>query len=443
MKAELVSAERHRRELAVWLAQLATYRQGLVRRLLMQERDAGPSGSDAAAPPLDRLLERTAHELERRIAARSRNAGHEGKSVGGEGERFAALLSQGPAELPPGDRWELTDQATAGSVNDVFAVTWCDELYPAKLRQIDDPPPALFVRGCCAPESLRCLDKSPVVAIVGSRSPSPYGLEMTSCLARGLALAGLTVISGLAMGIDAAAQDEALRALAGSRVPATVGVLGCGADIVYPRSNRALYERTLRHGLLVSEFELGAAPRSWRFPARNRVIAALADAVIVVEGTVRSGSLHTAGFAVDAGRDVFAVPGEAGRRLSAGPHKLLRLGAGLCEGPSDVLEVLLPGWGRTPATEDPGDQPLVRRAEGSETGRCAGHDPEAPAQGRVSPSGPEQRVLQALTDCELTTDGLAARCTLSVAEVSAALAALEIEGVIRTAPGGLHCVVRH
>jgi DNA processing protein len=424
-----------RRAMCLWLARLATYRAGLVQRLLADQRATTPAAGSPERS-LDSLIACSAAELAGRFAFRSRSRPHGANEPGDEARQFAAVLAEGPGMPPCSDTWVIHREGCTSALDEVHVVTWCDELYPERLRQTPDPPPALFVRGCCAPESLRSLDGSPVVAIVGSRAPSPYGLEMTTTLARGLALAGCIVISGLALGIDAAAQDEALAVMGGKRVPATVAVLGCGADIVYPRSNAALYARTLKQGLLISEFDLGASPRSWRFPARNRVIAGLADAVVVVEGTVRSGSLHTAEFAIDAGRDVFAVPGEAGRRLSAGPHKLLRLGAALCEGAADVLDVVLPAW--QSQGEDPGSrggpiddlQIAVWSMRGGATAAAA------------APQTPVQQVLNALADCELTTDGLVARCGLSVAETAAAVTALEVEGVIRTATGGLHVMVR-
>jgi DNA processing protein len=436
VKAEVGDDEvLRRRSVCLWLARLATYRAGLVQRLLADHRAAA---STAGSPELslDALIACSAVELADRIAARSKGRPRGAREPGDEARRFADILGEGPETPPCSDTWVIRREECATALDEVHIVTWCDDLYPARLRQTADPPPALFVRGCCAPESLRSLDGSPVVAIVGSRAPSPYGLEMTTTLARGLALAGCIVISGLALGIDAAAQDEALGVMGGTRVPATVAVLGCGVDVVYPRSNATLYARTLKQGLLVSEFDLGASPRSWRFPARNRVIAGLADAVVVVEGTVRSGSLHTAEFAVDAGRDVFAVPGEAGRRLSAGPHKLLRLGAALCEGAADVLDVLLPAWrsqGTAPAS-------LGGAIEnGQDDSRPSRRDTTRAVALSLTPA---QQVLRALADCELTTDSLVARCGLSVADTAAAVSALEVEGVIRTAPGGVHVIVR-
>jgi len=147
--------------------------------------------------------------------------------------------------------------------------------YPERLRRLYDPPPALYVHGAGVPESLHALNAGPVVGVVGARGPSAYGREMATSIATDLARAGVVVVSGLAMGIDAVAQQAALRAARHGR-PATVGVLGCGVDVVYPRCNARLFAGVLARGLLLSEFVWGLRARAWRFPARNRVIAACA-----------------------------------------------------------------------------------------------------------------------------------------------------------------------
>ena len=192
---------------------------------------------------------------------------------------------------------------------------------------------------------LQALRLRPTVAVVGARHPSPYGLEMAWLLGAGLARAGVNVVSGMALGIDAQAHTGALEGLdepfrCGDLpdVPvALAGVLGAGVRLAVPRTNQELFAAVARRGVLLSEYGWLLPPHAWRFPARNRLIAALSDAVVVVEGRATSGALHTAAFALDLGRDVLAVPGEAGRPLSAGPHRLLRDGAHLCESPGDVL----------------------------------------------------------------------------------------------------------
>jgi len=191
------------------------------------------------------------------------------------------------------------------------ALTPVDEAYPNQLRSIPDPPPALFVNGAI-PETVS-------VALVGSRKASATGIETARALGLALSERGVCVVSGLALGVDAAAHEGAVAAGG-----VTVGVLGCGIDIIYPRRNRGLFESVRRHGALISEYYLGEAPLAWRFPARNRIIAGLAGTVVVVEAPEQSGALITARHALDAGRDVWAVPGprasaSAGARTGCSP----------------------------------------------------------------------------------------------------------------------------
>ncbi|HIE51573.1 MAG TPA: DNA-protecting protein DprA, partial [Armatimonadetes bacterium] len=177
-------------------------------------------------------------------------------------------------------------------------VTYYDENYPPLLRQIADPPPLLYLLGQLCPEDQRA------VAIVGSRRSSPYGRLVAENLSKGLVSYGATIVSGLARGIDAAAHQGALRA--GGR---TIAVLGCGLDVIYPRENRALREEISERGAVLTEFPLGTRPEAWRFPARNRLISGLSRAVVIVEAPLNSGALITADYALEQGREVFAVPG--------------------------------------------------------------------------------------------------------------------------------------
>ena len=198
----------------------------------------------------------------------------------------------------------------------IEALTPVDEAYPGLLRSIPDPPPAVFVNG-----------KIPVtasVALVGSRKASATGIETARALGFALSERGFCVVSGLALGVDAAAHEGAVDAGG-----PTVGVLGCGIDVVYPRRNRGLFASVRRHGALISEYYLGEAPLAWRFPARNRIIAGLAGTVVVVEAPEHSGALITARHALDAGRDVWAVPGPPGVRECSGSNGLLADGAGV------------------------------------------------------------------------------------------------------------------
>lgn len=206
-----------------------------------------------------------------------------------------------------------------------------DSEFPPLLSAIHDPPRGLFLRGEGPVELL----SRPAVAIVGARSCSSYGAQVARTLARELAAAGALVVSGLARGVDAEAHRGALEAGG-----LTVAVLGCGIDRDYPRAHATLAASIAATSLLVSEYEPGIEPAPWRFPARNRIVSGLAAATIVVEARARSGALITADFALEEGRDVFAVPGEITSALSRGTNHLLRLGAAPVLEPADVIAVL-------------------------------------------------------------------------------------------------------
>lgn len=211
-------------------------------------------------------------------------------------------------------------------------VTMDDPSYPAHLAEIYDPPLALFVRGAIHESDEHA------VAIVGTRTPSTYGYKMAERLGEQLAARGITVVSGMANGIDTAAHEGALRS--GGR---TIAVLGCGVDIVYPAENAALMHRIAQQGAVVSTFPMGVKPSKGHFPYRNRVISGMSLGVIVVEAPPGSGSLITARIASEQGREIFAVPGHAGDRNALGPHSLLREGAKLVESIDDIImELELP-----------------------------------------------------------------------------------------------------
>lgn len=201
-----------------------------------------------------------------------------------------------------------------------------DADFPELLRNIHDVPPGLFTRGGSFVPGERC------VAIVGARACSGYGASVARALGRDLALAGLTVVSGMARGIDAEAHRGALEA--GGR---TIAVLGCGVDRDYPAAHAELARRIADRGVIVSEYAPGVAPAPWRFPARNRIVAGLCPVTVVVEARERSGALITADLALEEGREVFAVPGEITSALSAGSNSLLKVGASVCTGVADVL----------------------------------------------------------------------------------------------------------
>jgi DNA processing protein len=269
-----------------------------------------------------------------------------------------------------------------------------DARFPRRLKAIFDPPRALYLRGSGEPELLGWR----AVGVVGARSCSPYGAQVARMLGRELAAAGLVVVSGLARGID----GEAHRGALDSGGP-TVGVLGCGIDRDYPAANASLSRRMEDGGLVVSEYEAGVEPAPWRFPARNRIIAGLCEAVVVVEARERSGALITADFALDEGREVFAVPGEITSALSVGSNALLRLGATPLTGAADVLEAL--GIERAEAVADP---------DVSETA---------------------SRVLGLIRDTPAGADELVARASLEAGAVSVALTELELAGLVAAADG--------
>jgi DNA processing protein len=247
-----------------------------------------------------------------------------------------------------------------------------DAAFPSLLAAIHDPPACLYLRGSGDPGLLH----EPAVAIVGARACSSYGRSVTRSLARELAGAGLVVVSGMARGIDGQAHRGALEV--GGR---TVAVLGCGVDRDYPAAHAQLARRICEHGLVVSEYEAGVEPAPWRFPARNRIIAGLCRATVVVEARERSGALITADFALEEGRDVLAVPGEITSSLSAGTNALVKLGAAPVACAADVLELydLVAPSPRAPSLDPTAETLLARLRESALTGdelvRASGIDP--------------------------------------------------------------------
>ncbi|MEZ5262809.1 MAG: DNA-processing protein DprA [Acidimicrobiales bacterium] len=260
--------------------------------------------------------------------------------------------------------------------------------YPARLADDLHSPLVLFSTG-----DLSILD-GPTVAIVGTRRATPYGLNLARRWAAELTEAGVAVVSGLARGIDAAAHDGALRALeAEPASPVPIGVVGTGLDVVYPRSSRLLWRAVAQRGLLLSEAPLGTQAERWRFPARNRIIAGLADAVLVVESHERGGALSTAEEALDRNRPVLAVPGSVHAEASAGTNRLIQEGSGLARSVLDVLEAL----------------PLGARPAAGRSGKVDPRRPERCAPRGYQPSAEEQTLLDALGWDPATLDVLVAR----------------------------------
>ena len=212
-------------------------------------------------------------------------------------------------------------------------IAYTDAKYPQRLLELNDAPPVIYALG-----NIDLLNKTPAVAIVGARNASIAGRKMASHLAYDLTQNGVTVISGLARGIDGAAHKGALYAR--EQAGATIAVVGTGVDEVYPKENTELYRQICRQGLIISEFSLGTQAQISNFPRRNRIISALADGVVVVEADLHSGSLITAHLALEQGKEIFAVPGSPTENRAAGPNRLIKEGAVLTESAEDILNVL-------------------------------------------------------------------------------------------------------
>ena len=291
------------------------------------------------------------------------------------------------------------------------AVGYGDTAYPPSLADLPDPPPILFSRGTPPPDPARS------VAVVGTRAASSYGLRTAYALGRELGRWGWTVVSGMARGIDAAAHAGALDAGGHS-----IGVLGTGHDHQYPAENRKLYGRMRERGLLLSEFEPARPPSRAAFPRRNRIIAALARGVVVVEAGGKSGALNTADHALDLGREVLAVPGRVDDPGAAGCLRLLRQGAGLVAGVQDVFDAL--GW-------------LHMGLEGG-----AGANGDAGRPGGADAASPDAELLAALARGPRSPDELAVGLERPVAGVLRGLGRLELEGWVERRPGGTFAAVR-
>ena len=276
-----------------------------------------------------------------------------------------------------------------------------DENYPSRLRNIADPPQLLYLKGRVE------LLAQQGVAIVGSRSASSYGQRVAFKLAGELASRGVCVISGLAMGIDGAAHAGALEAEG-----ATIGVLGCGIDVVYPRHNRDLFAAMEEKGLIVSEYPMGTRADGFRFPERNRIISGLSGGVVVVEATRKSGSLITAGLALDQGREVFAVPGRVDSIKSQGPHALIQAGAKLVQQCDDILDELDFFTQQTTGPDE-------RKEE---------NVPEGISEG-------EQHLLAYLDAYPVNIDELVRSSGYTAADVADMLLRLELKGLVRQLPG--------
>ncbi|MCX5908088.1 MAG: DNA-processing protein DprA [Deltaproteobacteria bacterium] len=332
-----------------------------------------------------RLLE-TFRSPERVFQAKTREL----EGVEGIGPKVAAALRR--FDWGPQVEKEIRSAEEKGAE----LITWEDAAYPDALKQIYDPPSLLYVLGSLAERDQRA------VAVVGSRSPTVYGQAAAERITRGLSRQGITVVSGLARGIDSISHRSALAA--GGR---TIGVLGCGIDVVYPPENRELFGEVAAQGAVVSEFPLGTPPDRDHFPIRNRIISGLSLGVAVVEATLRSGSLITARFALEQGRDVYAVPGNVDSPRSAGTNRLIKQGAKLVTQAEDILEEILPRFSAEP--------------------------PVPPVPPKLSAE--EEKVYALLGHQFLHVDEITSQSGLPTAKVAAILLSLELAGHIRQIPG--------
>lgn len=287
---------------------------------------------------------------------------------------------------------------------DNHLITLADAYYPKRLLQIDQPPPLLYAKG-----NLQVLQR-PGLAMVGSRHATAQGERTAEAFAETLCRAGLSVVSGLALGIDGAAHRGALMADG-----ATIAVVGTGLDIVYPAKHKALAHQIAQHGLLLSEYPLGTPSLSYNFPRRNRIISGLSEGCLVVEANVDSGSLITARLAIEQGREVFAVPGSIHSPVAKGCHALIKQGAKLVESTADILSELRHVPLSTTAFADGPFGPIPERAnlppEASAVLACMGFDP-------------------------VFADQIAARASLTSSQVSTILTLLELEGVVSSLSNG-------
>ncbi len=311
--------------------------------------------------------------------------------VDGIGERLAGVIKETDIRGKVQRELKLIDELNAS------IITFMDQSYPNNLRQIFDPPPLLYVRGDLKPED------ELAISIVGSRLTSNYGRMITERIAGDLARHGVTIVSGMARGIDSAAHKGALSA--GGR---TIAVLGCGVDIVYPPENHHLFDEITAHGAVISEFPISTPPEGSNFPRRNRIISGLSLGVVVVQADSRSGSLITAGLALEQNRDVFAVPGNVGTAGSRGTNRLIKQGAKLIESAEDILEEVLPRFQHR-VLEREERKPFLEEDE--------------------------ERVFCLLEDEPIHIDSIIAQTRMSPSRVSTILLQLELKGLVQQLSG--------
>ena len=314
--------------------------------------------------------------------------------IEGLGEKVAQEIRKGPLEKVVEKELYLL-RGVGGRV-----ITLKDEEYPKRLKDIYDPPALLYVRG-----ELKKEDEL-AVAIVGSRKTTPYGRWLTEKVSQELARHGVTIVSGMARGIDSLAHWGAI-----SGAGRTIAVLGCGVDVIYPSENRNLFAKIIDHGAILSEFRMSSPPEGGHFPRRNRIISGVSLGVVVVQASEKSGSLITAGYALEQGREVFAVPGNVGTESSRGTHRLIKEGAKLVESSEDILEEILPQW--------TGEREATPKVETQKTDLTE-----------------EEKVLyELLGETPLHIDTMIRESRLDPGKVSSLLLNLELKGLVSQWPG--------
>lgn len=291
--------------------------------------------------------------------------------------------------------------------NNISFITFGDSSYPQRLRNIPYPPLWLFARG-----NIKLLHHPKNIALIGTRHPSRYGHDAGFKLAKGLAEKGVCIISGFAMGIDGAAHQGAI-SIGGK----TIAVLGNGLDVDYPKSNLFLKEKIEKAGgLFISEYPLGIEPLAYHFPQRNRIISGLSDGLIFIEGKIKSGGMVTVRHGLDQGKEVFALPGEAGRPGSEGPHTILREGARLITSPKDVLEDM--GW----------KEEALYLSQNDAKGE----------KGLLSLNSHQKKIYTCLQKEDCSFEQLVNKTQLNVDLLGINLTFMEIEGIIKKSPGNIY-----
>jgi DNA processing protein len=291
--------------------------------------------------------------------------------------------------------------------NEINIITYQDELYPVKLMNIYDRPAFLYVRGNLNKDDIN-------IAVVGSRQASTYGKYTTERISRELALKGLTIVSGMARGLDSAAHRGALTAHG-----RTIAVLGSGLDVIYPPENKKLFADIIQNGAVISEFPLGTPPRSANFPARNRIISGMSYGVVIVEAGEKSGSLITARLALEQGREVFAVPGSIDTAGSRGTNKLIKQGAKLIENVDDILEEILP---------------QLENIKSLKLSSASNQQKNAVKKNEKI-NVIEKQIIDFISVEQIHVDELISSTGLSSADILSAMTTLELKGIVQQHPG--------